>query len=526
MEPAGAVRMGLFCKWRELVGHGGARFGDVTSVSWASVPPTVFEVLWRRGGVVHEESVRQARTLAASYMLQLQMGRHSPRRVLLAYRRAFEERWAVVCPLPSPDGGALSFVAGVGSRRPCAVRRTVDMPTVFHDRVAKVLHAVETRCGVHVEQLGTNAVFGTEMLVVAGVDEGSVQAAFDELCASRKSWCGDLEVCVPDVDAAGEVLSVFVDNSNIHIGCQATPRPGAPLPPFARLKHKELVARVVRGRPCGIMFVGGGGMPDAVVRAWVSCGFRVKASVTDDYQANIDELLHSQIQRVLLETSVRGEKPGTLVLLTGDGNRNSHRSSFPSCVVSALKFGWRIELYAWKMSLSSTMRGIAALSKGRMTITCLDTWRDEITEPTGKARVHSDAKKEALLSVVAVLAGGAGAGAGGAGASLGAGAGGAGFAGVGAGASSPSSSPPLLPFHVVLAMCEEVVRRSMDGVHNGVLASALCPLFRTLHGCELQRVFCDARTGAQCRVQVKDILAESKVVHMRRVKDHPFYYIP
>jgi hypothetical protein len=42
----------------------------------------------------------------------------------------------------------------------------------------------------------------------------------------------------------------------------------------------------------------------------------------------------------------------------------------------------------------------------------------------------------------------------------------------------------------------------------------------------LQRVFCDARTGAQCRVQVKDILAESKVVHMRRVKDHPFYYIP
>jgi hypothetical protein len=475
-------------------------------------------------------------------MLQLQMGRHSPRRVLLAYRRAFEERWAVVCPLPSPDGGALLFVAGVGGR-PCAVRRTVDMPTVFHDRVAKVLHAVETRCGVHVEQLGTNAVFGTEMLVVAGVDEGSVQAAFDELCASRKSWCGDLEVCVPDADAAGEVLSVFVDNSNIHIGCQATPRPGAPLPPFVRLKHKELVARVVRGRPCNVMFVGGGGMPDAVVRAWVSCGFRVKASVTDDYQANIDELLHSQIQRALLETSVRGEKPGTLVLLTGDGNRNSHRSSFPSCVVSALKFGWRIELYAWKMSLSSTMRGIAALSKGRMTITCLDTWREEITEPTGKARVHSDAKKEALLSVVAGAAGGAGAGAvlavlvggaAGAGARAGAGAGGAGvgasavLAGVGAGAEgalSPSS-PPLLPFHVVLAMCEEVVRRSMDGVRNGVLASALCPLFRTLHGCELQRVFCDARTGAQCRVQVKDILAESKVVHMRRVKDHPFYYIP
>ncbi len=373
---------------------------------------------------------------------------------------------------------------------------------------------------------------------------------------------------MPDADAAGEVLSVFVDNSNIHIGCQATPRPGAPLPPFVRLKHKELVARVVRGRPCNVMFVGGGGMPDAVVRAWVSCGFRVKASVTDDYQANIDELLHSQIQRALLETSVRGEKPGTLVLLTGDGNRNSHRSSFPSCVVSALKFGWRIELYAWKMSLSSTMRGIAALSKGRMTITCLDTWREEITEPTGKARVHSDAKKEALLSVVggagagaglsgragaggagagAVLAGvgaGAGAGAGGAGAGagavlagVGAGAGaGAGGAGAGAGAvlavlagaegALSPSSPPLLPFHVVLAMCEEVVRRSMDGVHNGVLASALCPLFRTLHGCELQRVFCDARTGAQCRVQVKDILAESKVVHMRRVKDHPFYYIP
>lgn len=44
------------------------------------------------------------------------------------------------------------------------------------------------------------------------------------------------------------------------------------------------------------------------------------------------------------------------MLVTGDGNRNHGRASFPEHIDTALLHGWGVELYSWKDSMSSVHR--------------------------------------------------------------------------------------------------------------------------------------------------------------------------
>ena len=37
-----------------------------------------------------------------------------------------------------------------------------------------------------------------------------------------------------------------------------------------------------------------------------------------------------------------------LVLVTGDGNSNYNRASFPEVVGKALEKGWKVEVWSWK----------------------------------------------------------------------------------------------------------------------------------------------------------------------------------
>ena len=63
----------------------------------------------------------------------------------------------------------------------------------------------------------------------------------------------------------------------------------------------------------------------------------------------VDELLHGQIAIEMLKTY---DSRRTMVLVTGDGNRNSGRSTFPEVVEGALKKGWFVELYCWRTCCS------------------------------------------------------------------------------------------------------------------------------------------------------------------------------
>lgn len=92
---------------------------------------------------------------------------------------------------------------------------------------------------------------------------------------------GGLEVRIPDGDCtASDTLYICVDNSNMHIGAQKgfSSIPGGPVPeavPVVHLQYKNLVDKVVRGRPTAWKFVGGV-MPDAVARNWREQSFAVK----------------------------------------------------------------------------------------------------------------------------------------------------------------------------------------------------------------------------------------------------------
>ena len=44
--------------------------------------------------------------------------------------------------------------------------------------------------------------------------------------------------------------------------------------------------------------------------------------------------------------------PRTIALVTGDGNRNEGRTSFPACIEIALKHGWRVELHTWRATMN------------------------------------------------------------------------------------------------------------------------------------------------------------------------------
>ena len=54
------------------------------------------------------------------------------------------------------------------------------------------------------------------------------------------------------------------------------------------------------------------------------------------------------------------------------------RSSFPRCVTVALRLVWKVEMYAWRASMSICYPAFAALSRGRMTIRYLDEWRADV----------------------------------------------------------------------------------------------------------------------------------------------------
>jgi len=71
-------------------------------------------------------------------------------------------------------------------------------------------------------------------------------------------------------------------------------------------------------------------------------------------EQGVDELLQLKFLQVVAEVDVL--PPGsTIVLATGDGNVGQfNEEGFRGCVRTALKKGWRVELYAWEGGLSRT----------------------------------------------------------------------------------------------------------------------------------------------------------------------------
>lgn len=99
-------------------------------------------------------------------------------------------------------------------------------------------------------------------------------------------------------------------------------------------------------------------------------GQRVRVGLDEEHE--IDGGHHEWRQRV----------PPTLVLVSGDGNRNNGGSTFPECCAYALQLGWAVEVWAWKHQTSSAFKRLKRRQEYRsaMTIRRLEEYEMEVVE--------------------------------------------------------------------------------------------------------------------------------------------------
>ena len=220
--------------------------------------------------------------------------------------------------------------------------------------------------------------------------------------------------------AANNGVYVFLDTSNIEISFRKALRVKLGIPETAILMpapnlnmeflNKILVRdRHVVSKNAGCSYRPGRPKPHAI-RDLTACGFHVdvrERKLQDDQQqqllgtspsshnkrnchANassadnghyvedlVDETLQTRIYESVMENF---ERPGTLVLATGDGKAAKYSDGFFACANRALKMGWNVELISWGLSLSSVWKDDEWSRQwgGRFRLILLDTYLHEI----------------------------------------------------------------------------------------------------------------------------------------------------
>lgn len=191
----------------------------------------------------------------------------------------------------------------------------------------------------------------------------------------------DRAACLPP----GDPIYVFVDWSNIYISakrrCSFDP---ADLSIHVRVN--ELIRLVERGRVCKARVLAGSStrsIADALImetvwQLWRDNGYELHLQQrrVDDAEDHVDEMLQARIAHYLMG-DFGGKKP-TLVLLTGDGNKEKNTTSFPRLASFAARTGWAVEVWSWKYSLSRVYHTLVETERS-VSVNLLDPFRDDIT---------------------------------------------------------------------------------------------------------------------------------------------------
>lgn len=106
-------------------------------------------------------------------------------------------------------------------------------------------------------------------------------------------------------------------------------------------------------------------------------------------EQGVDDRIHAAALRT---ASKRFNDDRTLIIVTGDGNDNHGRTTFPEVVNAALQGGWVVEMYTWRHSCSRKLLDFARnyAQTGRFRLHFLDMWADELIVPRNKDGVHGD----------------------------------------------------------------------------------------------------------------------------------------
>lgn len=177
---------------------------------------------------------------------------------------------------------------------------------------------------------------------------------------------------------------MFVDNSNVIGGAQRAGRDieGAPWQ-SVRVYWRNFF-RFIEADYLPLTRVFAGSLPPGNEELWqyardygydTSLLHRVAQDDGRLAEQAVDEVLHLKIAEVLLDY----EAPQTLVLVTGDGKISNFGTSFLAQAERAIKRGWRVDVIAWKASMSRNYDTLANRHKDCVEIVHLDDIYRSIT---------------------------------------------------------------------------------------------------------------------------------------------------
>jgi hypothetical protein len=186
-------------------------------------------------------------------------------------------------------------------------------------------------------------------VVIQAVNTRQVEVAGDLLAQhiARMSLAAAGAVVAAPPAAPRAFRHIFVDNSNLYIG-----RPHKRL----RINVPKLTELLTKGGVPGLRIMVGSD-DDPRGGRWVAKweGYRVQIAARQGPEAMVDEFLHAQMYNCCFTNRVDAHVT-TIVLVTGDGNRNGGRSNFPAVVEHLKPLGYRFEVWAWRASLSQRLR--------------------------------------------------------------------------------------------------------------------------------------------------------------------------
>ena len=190
-----------------------------------------------------------------------------------------------------------------------------------------------------------------------------------------------------------ETAFVFVDNCNIFINAQY-PHEGSEREHDIRLSVPKLCDVVRFGRHPKVQVVVGscsGARAPSWQKPYEKEGFSVHLEeARGGGQQMVDDVIHAQAMAALCKNFGKGRLSQTLVLLTGDGNGNHGRTTFPGIVAEAMKHNaqreangneplWSVEIISWERALSDSMKALRDAYPDYISIRLLDLYRSYVT---------------------------------------------------------------------------------------------------------------------------------------------------
>jgi len=211
--------------------------------------------------------------------------------------------------------------------------------------------------------------------------------------ASRPVLAGGGSASRPALAGGGSALAggerhIVFDWSNISIGAMNHCGGRGASNKDVRIDICQTTELLAAGRPVGTCYVAGSipskGKIPPYGAEFQKLGYTAEWLIRDDRtgeERGVDSCLHAVAGQIALDkfnNSGTTRSTETLVLVTGDGNMHTGKSSFPRVAESAANAGLRVEIWSWEATLSGEFARIAAKYPGRVTIHLLDRFKSKV----------------------------------------------------------------------------------------------------------------------------------------------------